>query len=85
MKQHKSSTAKEIRIARQLKAEEMQRKADLVKNKEELMRRLVFQSQMGNRVRAVVRDREAGRRVVAENNENTRRIGILKLLIKREE
>ncbi len=85
MRQHKSSTVEEMRVARELKAAEDQRKADLIKNKEDLERCLIFQSQMGDRVRATVRDREAGRRVVEENQENTRRIGILKQLIKREE
>lgn len=85
MRRHRASTVEEMRIARELKEAENQRKVALINNREELKRRLIFQSQMGNRVRATVRDREAGRRVVEENQENTRRIGILKKLIKREE
>jgi hypothetical protein len=84
-KRKRDSTVEEMRIARELKAEEMERKAQLIRNKEELERRLVFQTQMGNRVRAAVRDREAGRRVVEENNANTLRIGVLRKLIEREE
>jgi hypothetical protein len=84
-KRKRDSTVEEMRIARELKAEEMERKAQLIRNKEELARRLVFQTQMGNRVRAAVRDREAGRRVVEENNANTLRIGVLRKLIEREE
>lgn len=85
MKRKRDSTVEEIRAARKLKAEENQRKAALVKNKEELERRLVFLSQMGSRVRAAVRDRELGRRVVEENQANTRRIGVLRQLIEQEE
>jgi hypothetical protein len=81
----RDSTVEEMRIARELKAEEMQRKAQLVRNKEELERRLVFQLGMGDRVRASIRDREWGRRVVEENNANTLRIGVLRKLIEREE
>ncbi len=81
-KRDKATKAK--RAEGHLKADAL-RKALPGKLRKELDRCLVFQSQMGDRVRAAIKDREAGRRVVEENNANTRRIGVLRQRIQREE
>ena len=61
----------------------IQQRRDLGVAEEELKRRLKLQSKHGDRVRASVRNRITGQRIVRENDENTRRIGELRSLIKK--
>ena len=72
-----------INAEKEKREAERAEKRRLAELKAELERCLVFQSQMGDRVRAALRSREAGERVVAENNANSERIAELRALIKR--
>jgi len=59
------------------------RKQDLADAEKELGVRLVFKSKYGDKVRAAIRNRDEGKRVVKENSENNLRIAVLKQLIKK--
>ena len=59
------------------------RKQDLADAEKELKKRLIFKSKYGDRVRAAIRNRTEGKRVVKENSENNLRIAVLKQLIKK--